>query len=86
MCVKVNIEARSYNHCGRRKAISVTYSVCVSAASVIQHANHMRYSILPSVACSALRNFSSLYHKRHDYRENVIEYSKCVLNFSTPFV
>jgi hypothetical protein len=32
MCLKANIEARSRNHCGRRKAISVTYSVCVSAA------------------------------------------------------
>jgi len=86
MCVKANIEARSRNHCGRRKPISVTNSVCLSATLIIQHANRMRCSIMSSVACPALQNFSAIYHKRRDYRENVIEYSKCVLNFSTPFV
>ena len=69
MCVKVSIEARSSNHYGRRKAISVTYSVCVSAASVNQHANRTRYCILSSVACSALQNFSALCHKRHDLKK-----------------
>jgi hypothetical protein len=61
ICVKVNIEGRSRNHCDRRKTISVTHSVCVSAALVIQHANRMRCRILPSVACPALQKFSSLY-------------------------
>jgi len=58
----------------------------VSAALVIYHANRMRCSILSSVAaCPTLQNVSALYYKRHDYRENVTEYNKCVLNFSTLF-
>jgi hypothetical protein len=32
---KRNIEARSWNHCCRGKAISVTYSECVSVALII---------------------------------------------------
>jgi hypothetical protein len=37
-----NFEARSRNHCCCGKAISVTYSECVSVALVIQHAKSMR--------------------------------------------
>jgi hypothetical protein len=33
------IEARSRNHCCRRKAIIITYAECVSVDLVIQHAN-----------------------------------------------
>jgi hypothetical protein len=32
---RINIEARSRNHCCCRKAVSITYSECVSAAVVI---------------------------------------------------
>ena len=39
MYVQRNIEARSCNHCYRRKPISITYSECVSAALGIQHKN-----------------------------------------------
>jgi len=39
---KRNIEARSHNHCCRRKVISITSSV----ALIIQHAKHMRCVIL----------------------------------------
>jgi hypothetical protein len=35
------------------------------------------------MACPALQNFSTLSHKRHDFRENVIEYKMRVLIFST---
>jgi hypothetical protein len=78
--------ARSRNHCCRRKAISITYSECVSVASVIQHAKRMRRIILPSVACPAAPYFPTLSHKRHDFREKVTEYKTCVLIFSTTFV
>jgi hypothetical protein len=36
-------------------------------------------AMLPSVACPALQYFSTLSHKRHDFREkNVTEYKMCV--------
>jgi hypothetical protein len=39
------------------KAISITYSECVSVALVIQHAKRMRRIILSSVACLAVPYF-----------------------------
>jgi hypothetical protein len=60
--------ARSRNHCCRGKAISITYSECVSVALVIQHAKRMRRIILSSVVCPALPYFSTLSHKRLDFR------------------
>jgi hypothetical protein len=39
---KFNIEAPSYNHFSRGKAISISYSECVSVALVIQQAMRMR--------------------------------------------
>jgi hypothetical protein len=69
MYVQRNIEALSCNHCCRGKAISITYCECVSVVLVIQHAMRMRLIILSSVACLALKYFSTLSHKRQDFRE-----------------
>jgi hypothetical protein len=55
----------------------------MSVALVIQHAKRMRRIILSSVACLALPYFSTLSHKRQDYREKVIEHKLRVLIFST---
>jgi hypothetical protein len=46
MYVTLNMEARSRNHCCRGKAVSITYSECVSAALVIQHVKRMRSIVL----------------------------------------
>jgi hypothetical protein len=49
--------------------MNITYSECVSVALVIQHSTRMRPIILSSVACLGLPCFSTLSHKRHDFRE-----------------
>ena len=71
-----NIEARLRNHCCCGKAVSTTYSECVSVALVNQHAKRMSRIILSSAACLSLLYFSILSHKRYDFqkKKNVILY------------
>ena len=80
--VQLNIRARSRKHSCRRKAICIKYSECVSVASVIQHAQRMRRTT-SFVACLVVPYFSTLTHKRHAFREEVIKNKICVLSFST---
>jgi len=54
----------------------------VSVALVIRHAKRMRRIILPSVDCPAVPFFSTLSHKRYDFREKVTEHKMCVLILS----
>jgi hypothetical protein len=82
MCVWRNIEARSCIHCCHGKTISITYPECVSVALVIQHAMPMRRIILSSVSYPAVPYFSTLSHKRHDFRKKRLLNIKFVFWFS----
>jgi hypothetical protein len=57
MYVCRNTEARSRNHCCSGKAISITFSGCVSVVLVTQHAKRMRRIILSCVVCLAVPCF-----------------------------
>jgi hypothetical protein len=63
MYVYRNTETCSCNHC------FITYSECVFVAFIIQLAQRMHRIILSPVACPAVQYFSTVSHKRHDYRE-----------------
>jgi len=43
-------------------------------------------AILSSVVCPTLQYFSTLSHKRHDFRKKIIESKICILTFSTTIV
>jgi len=89
MYVQRNNGLRSCYQCCSRKEKSITYSVCVSVALVIQHAVRIRSIILPSVACLTVPYFTTLSYKRYDFSRGgegeVIEYKRSVLIFSTNF-
>ena len=79
---KRDIEARSRNHFCHGKSLSNSCSYCVSVALVIQHAMRVRRVILSSVASPATQYFSTLSHRRHDFRKKKLLNIKCVFWFS----
>ena len=84
--VQRHIEARSWNHCYSREAISYTYSECVFVALVIQNATRMCRIMLSSVACPAAHFFPTLPYKRHDFRWKRILIIQYMFWFSLQFL
>ena len=83
MTISIHVTLRRVraNRCYREKAISITHSECVLVAVVIQHAKRMRQIAicgLPGYQC-----FSTLSHKRRDFRRNIIQQKMQVLILST---
>ena len=66
---KRNVRALSCNHCCSGKAISITYYECVFVALGIQHAMCMRHIFI--CGRSAVQYFSTLSHKRQDFRKKL---------------
>jgi len=80
---KRNFESCSRNYCCRGKAISISFSECVSVTLASHDAKRMRRIILSSLACLVLRHFFTLSHKRHDFQKSVTEYKMCFDFFYT---
>ena len=83
------------NYFCRRKVVSITYlsvrawtcaCVYVYAAFLFQHAACMRHIVTSFVSPQPPPNFSTLSHKRCDFRKKCIWRKMCVLIFSTAFV
>jgi hypothetical protein len=81
-----NMEACSCNQCCSGKAINITQPECVFVALGVQHAMCVRQIVMCGLP--APQNFSTLSHKRHDFRKKkkITERKMCVLIFSTSFV
>jgi hypothetical protein len=79
-----NIEARSCKYCYSGQAVSITYSEWMFVALGIQHAIRMRHFVIRGLL--ALQYFSSLSHKRHDFRKKATNHKMCVLISSTTVV
>jgi hypothetical protein len=75
---------RSGNHCCSRKAMSITQPKCVYLWRKVS-SMQCACAILPSVACPDLQYFSTLSHKRYDFRKKNTEHNMYVLIFSTTF-
>jgi len=58
--------------------------MCVFVDLIIPHAMHMRHIVICGLP--HFKVFSTLSHKRYDFRKKATEYNICVLIFFTYFV
>jgi hypothetical protein len=72
-----NSEAHSRNICCHGQQY---YILCVSVASVTQHAMHIHRTVMSSVTRLAVPYSSTLNHKWHDFRRKLSNI-KCVFLF-----
>jgi hypothetical protein len=83
MFVCPNIEARSLNHFFLGKALSITYSVaCVCSLSYPACEAHALIA-LSFVASATPPCSSTLPHKWHDFRKNIVVHKMCALIYSS---
>ena len=75
---------RLCSRCSQWK-INKYYIFWVCVCSVRYPACKFAWAVLPSVACLSLQYFSTLSHKRHDFRKKIIDHKICVLIFCTTF-
>jgi hypothetical protein len=82
-----NAEARSCKHCCSGKAINITYFVCVCVCVCVNLFSSMQCAsaIWSFTACSTVTYFSTLSHKRLDFRKKVIECKMFVLISASTF-
>ena len=66
-----------------KEQIHCEFNMCVCVCVL---SNMQRATILPCVASLFPPYFSTLSHKRHDFREKVIKNKMCILIFSTTFM
>jgi hypothetical protein len=59
---------------------------CMHVVLLILHVMRMQHIVTSFMAPMAVSYFSTLSHKRCDFRKTVIEHKMCVLTFSTTFV
>jgi hypothetical protein len=64
--------------------MSITQPDCVFVALRIQQAMRMLHIVICGMP--TLRYFSTLSHKRYDFRETITGHKMCVLIFSITFV
>ena len=83
MCVQDNSETRSRNYCCSGNPLSITYSQRLPVALFVEQVKRMSPTVLSSVAFLTAPYFSTLSHKGHDCRKNVIEHKKSVFIFFT---
>jgi len=74
MYVQCNTDGRSRNHCRGGKSVRITYSECVSAALIIQHAKRIHHTIICGKSGST---FFTLSRKWYDFRKTVTEGKMC---------